>query len=157
MDNFLGNDNVIRSLPAWEKAGLSRSYNFIQNRSNSVDNNFCNDFVIDITQSYRSELVYAFWVFNIRNQSYKALINVTRKITVRKTKLNKVKYRMSYFFPIKLIKFRLKPVWSWDLVRMHAKDSFLHFPPRDGHIQFDYIPIINIRRSGEIMILIIMI
>jgi len=68
VNNFLQNNRVIRSSPTRQKTTLIGANNIIKNRSQSVNQNFGDNFVSNVAQADRSEIFVSVRSVNLRNE-----------------------------------------------------------------------------------------
>jgi len=73
MNNFMQNNRIIRSSSTRQKAALVGANNVIKNWSQSVNENFGDDFVSNIAQADRSEIFEGIWNVNLRNESNESI------------------------------------------------------------------------------------
>jgi len=68
MDDFLQNNKVIRSSPTRQKAALVRANNIIKDGSETLNQDFSNDFIDNVAQTNGPEVFVSIWRIHLRNE-----------------------------------------------------------------------------------------
>ena len=77
---ILQNNWVVRSSPTWQKTASVRANNIIKDRSETLNQHFCNDFVNNVAQTDGSKIFVSIVWINLRDKCNESVWNLRIKV-----------------------------------------------------------------------------
>ena len=125
--NFLVYDNVIGGSSPRDKTALVGADEIRKKRKKTVNNNFCNGLIGDITKAFRAELFYGLRVLKLGDKDNLSFINLHGDSLKLEIVLNKMTDRVPYYVPNIVIKNSLEPILTRGFESFNAFDGIPDF------------------------------
>jgi hypothetical protein len=120
---FLQNNRVVRSAPTWQETALKGTNNIVKNRSETVNEDFGDDFVSNVTKADWSKVFIGFWLVNFGDKRNESVSYGWVEGTGLEGCVNKAENVFTNNVPVLFEENAMEPIWARRFVGFHGVES----------------------------------